>query len=55
LWGTPDEDILDIIQGGKWRPLKNNETRNEVYNIICKHADEFFLTVQRNVKWLRCI
>ena len=53
LWGKPDEDILDVLLGGKWRPLKNNDIRHEFYNIICRYADEFFLAVQRNVKWLR--
>ena len=42
LWGKPDEDIVDILLGGKWRPLRNNQTRQEFYNIIDNYADQFF-------------
>jgi hypothetical protein len=53
LWSKPEEDILDIILGGRWRPLQNTQTRLEFLNVLSNYTDAFFESVQTNVKWLR--
>jgi hypothetical protein len=53
LWSKPEEDILDILLGGRWRPLQNTQTRLEFLNVLSNYTDAFFESVQTNVKWLR--
>ena len=53
LWGRPDPDILDVLLGAKWRPLSDTQTREQLYDILCRYADTYFKAVQNNLKWLK--
>ena len=53
LWNKPDEDILDILLGGYWNPLRHRQTRIDFLTIMNKYSVKFFKTVKRNMAWLR--
>jgi hypothetical protein len=53
LWSRPDEEILDILLGGRWPPLHDPNTRQQFYDILCRYTDAYYKAVQSNLKWLR--
>ena len=52
LWSKPDLDILDILLGGHWPPLRNRTTRTDLQNVLNEYAYCYFKAAQANFKWL---
>ena len=53
LWSKCEEDILIIIMGGYWSPLRDPITRQEFLSILNKYVDVFYGAVKSNIKWFR--
>jgi hypothetical protein len=53
LWSRSDSDILIIMLGAHWGPLRVTATRCEFYTVLIQHVDIFFAAVQKHITWLR--
>ena len=53
LWSRSESDILIIMLGAHWGPLRDTATRCEFYTVLIQYVDVFFAAVQKHITWLR--